>query len=40
MIQKLKREDFKHVFQIMEQSFPEDEYRTFEEQEALLKHII
>ena len=38
MIQKLKREDFKQVFQIMEKSFPADEYRTFEEQEALLNH--
>lgn len=38
MLQKLKPVDFDKVFHIMEQSFPEDEYRTYEEQQALLKN--
>lgn len=38
MLQKLKPVDFDKVFHIMEQSFPEDEYRPYEEQEALLKN--
>ena len=36
MIRKLKRKDFDSVFQIIEASFPEDEYRTYDEQKALL----
>lgn len=38
MIENLKREDFSQVFEIMEESFPSDEYRTYKEQEALLDH--
>lgn len=36
MIRKLTRKDFDSVFQIVEASFPEDEYRTYDEQKALL----
>ena len=36
MLEKLKQDDFDKVFYIMEQSFPEDEYRPYEEQKALL----
>lgn len=36
MISKLERKDFDKVFRIMEASFPEDEYRTYAEQKALL----
>ena len=36
MIRKLMREDFDRVFQIIEASFPKDEYRTYDEQKALL----
>ena len=36
MIRKLMREDFDSIFQIIEISFPEDEYRTYDEQKALL----
>ena len=38
MLKELRRNDFDKVFRIMEQSFPEDEYRPYEEQEALLKN--
>lgn len=37
MIQKMKQEDFNSVYELMEQSFPLDEYRTYEEQKALLE---
>lgn len=36
MIEKMKWDDFDQVFHIMEQSFPRDEYRPYEEQKALL----
>lgn len=36
MIRKLLREEFDSVFQLLETSFPKDEYRTYEEQKALL----
>ena len=36
MIRKLMREDFDSVFQLVEVSFPKDEYRTYDEQKALL----
>ena len=36
MIRKLLRKDFDSIFQIIEISFPEDEYRTYDEQKALL----
>ena len=35
MIKRINREDFDAVFSIMEQSFPLDEYRTYEEQKEL-----
>lgn len=38
MLQKLKTVDFDKVFRIMELSFPEDEFRTYDEQKALLKN--
>lgn len=38
MLQKLKPTDFDKVFHIMELSFPEDEFRTYEEQKALLEN--
>lgn len=37
MLQKLKPADFDKVFHIMELSFPKDEFRTYEEQKALLE---
>lgn len=36
MIEIMKANEFEQVFSIMENSFPIDEYRTFEEQKALL----
>ena len=36
MLKKLKRQDFDKVFELLENSFPADEYRTYEEQKALL----
>lgn len=36
MIRILERKDFDSVFQIIETSFPVDEYRTYDEQKALL----
>ena len=36
MIRKLMREEFDSVFQMIEASFPKDEYRTYDEQKALL----
>ena len=36
MIRKLMQKDFDKVFQMIETSFPEDEYRTYDEQKALL----
>ena len=38
MIEQLNREDFNQVFKIMEESFPSDEYRSYEGQKALLNH--
>lgn len=38
MIRKLMREDFDSVFQMIEASFPKDEYRTYDEQKALLNN--
>ena len=38
MIELLNREDFNQVFKIMEESFPSDEYRSYEGQKALLNH--
>lgn len=36
MIEKLMPREFDQVFDIMKTSFPEDEYRTYQEQKALL----
>ena len=36
MVRKLERKEFDMVFRIMEDSFPEDEYRTYQEQKKLL----
>lgn len=36
MIRKINKEDFDGVFRIMEKSFPIDEFRTYEEQKALM----
>lgn len=36
MIEKMKKEDFDRVYAIMEQSFPTDERRPYDEQKALL----
>ncbi len=36
MLKKLKRQDFDKVFSLLENSFPPDEYRTYEEHKALL----
>ena len=36
MIRKLAAKDFDMVFQLIETSFPKDEYRTYDEQKALL----
>ena len=38
MIRKLKWKDFDSIFQIIEASFPEDEYRAYDEQKALLNN--
>ena len=38
MIRKLIREEFDSVFQMLETSFPAEEYRTYDEQKALLDH--
>lgn len=38
MIEKLKNQDFDKVYDLMEQSFPSDEYRPYEEQKALLNN--
>lgn len=37
MIRRMKNEEFEAVYRIMERSFPPDERRTGDEQEALLK---
>ncbi|MBR5808662.1 MAG: GNAT family N-acetyltransferase [Clostridia bacterium] len=37
MIKKMKREDFDRVYDIMEQSFPSDEIRPYDEQKNLLE---
>lgn len=36
MLQRLSLPEFDRIYELMEQSFPEDEYRTYEEQKALL----
>ena len=36
MLEKMQSEVFDQVFSIMERSFPADEYRTYDEQKALL----
>ena len=36
MLEKLKPQDFDRVFMLLENSFPPDEYRTYEEHKALL----
>lgn len=36
MIEKLSRVDFDKVYSLMERSFPSDEYRSYDEQKALL----
>ena len=38
MLTKLLKKDFDQVYDLMEQSFPDDEYRPYEEQKALLDH--
>lgn len=38
MIEKLKIQDFDKIYDIMEMSFPRDEYRDYDEQKALLKN--
>lgn len=38
MLEKLKSADFDLVFQMMEASFPSDEYRPYAQQKALLAH--
>lgn len=38
MMKKLKKNDFDKVYQIMEESFPPDERRTYQEQKALLSN--
>ena len=37
MLELMQYRDFDQVFMIMEQSFPYDEYRTYEEQKKLLQ---
>lgn len=37
MLQKVSLSEFDRIYELMEQSFPEDEYRTYEEQKALLQ---
>jgi len=36
MMQKLNKQDFDKMYRLMEKSFPPDEYRTYDEQKALL----
>lgn len=36
MLEKLEKEDFDGIFEIMKESFPLDEYRTYDEQRELL----
>lgn len=38
MLEKMRKKDFAQVFSLMEASFPLDEYRPFQEQEALLNN--
>lgn len=38
MIEKMRNNDFDKVFSIMQDSFPLDEYRTYDEQKALLNN--
>lgn len=38
MLEKLKIENFDKIYHLMEKSFPSDEYRTYEEQKALLNN--
>ena len=38
MIEKLKIQDFDMIYDLMEKSFPSDEYRTYDEQKALLNN--
>ena len=38
MIEKLKIQDFDTIYDLMEMSFPGDEYRTYDEQKALLNN--
>lgn len=38
MLQKLDMEDFGKVYELMEESFPDDEYRSFGAQKALLEN--
>ncbi len=38
MIQKLNDTDFDKIYNIMEESFPTDEYRTYQEQKELLSN--
>ncbi len=38
MIEKMKIQDFDTIYHLMEVSFPSDEYRTYEEQKALLSN--
>ncbi len=38
MIEKLKIQDFDRIYNLMEMSFPSDEYRTYDEQKALLNN--
>ena len=36
MVKSLAHKDFDEFFQLIENSFPKDEYRTYDEQKALL----
>lgn len=38
MIEKVTIQDFNQVYELMEMSFPSDEYRPYDEQQALLHH--
>lgn len=38
MLEKLNEKEFDAVFELLEISFPEDEYRTYEEQKRLMEH--
>ncbi len=40
MLELMQYRDFDQVFMIMEQSFPCDEYRTYEEQKSCCKNLI